>query len=69
LANILNRYEKHLRSERGLARATIANYVPLARKFLVEPFHSREILLKRLQAADISAFVLRHAHTMGRQHS
>jgi hypothetical protein len=41
------------------------NYVPFAHKFLVERFHKREILLKRLQAADISAFVLRHAHTMG----
>ena len=64
LADILNRYEKHLRSERALAPATIVNYVPFARKFLVERFHKEKILLKRLQAADISAFVLRHAHTM-----
>jgi integrase/recombinase XerD len=65
LADILNRYEKHLRSERGLAPATIVNYVPFARKFLVERFHNGEILLQRLQAADISTFVLRHAHTTG----
>jgi site-specific recombinase XerD len=65
LANILSRYEKHLRSERGLAPATVVNYVPFARKFLVERFRKREILLRELQAADISAFVLRHAHTMG----
>ena len=65
LTGILNRYERHLRSERGLASATIVNYVPFARKFLVERFHKRAILLSRLQAADISAFVLRHVHTMG----
>ena len=65
LADILNRYEMHLRSERALAPATIVNYVPFARKFLVERFQKNEILLERLQAADISAFVLRHAHTMG----
>ncbi len=64
LADILNRYERHLRSERGLVPATIVNYVPFARKFLVERFHRREFVLQRLQAADISAFVLRHAHTM-----
>jgi integrase/recombinase XerD len=65
LADILNRYEKHLRSERGLAPATIVNYVPFARKFLVDRFHKREIHLQRLQAADISNFVLHHTHTMG----
>jgi len=65
LAQILNRYEQHLRSERGLTPATIVNYVPFARKFLAERFHKRAIHLERLQAADISAFVLRHAHTMG----
>ncbi len=65
LADMLSRYETHLRSEGGLAPATIVNYVPFARKFLVERFRKTEILLERLQVADISAFVLRHAHTMG----
>jgi site-specific recombinase XerC len=64
-ADILSRYEKHLRSGRGLAPATIVNYVPFARKLLVERFQKREILLERLPAADISAFVLRPAHTRG----
>jgi len=65
LADILNRYEKHLRSERGLAPATVVNYVPYAHKFLAERFQKREIMLRDLQGADISAFVLRHAHLMG----
>ena len=65
LADILNRYEKHLRSERGLAPATVVNYVPYARKFLVDRFRKKEILLRDLRGTDISAFVLRHAHHMG----
>jgi site-specific recombinase XerD len=65
LTDILNRYETHLRSERGLATATIVNYVPFARKFLVERFQDRTVLLPELQAVDISAFILQHAHTMG----
>ena len=35
---ILNRYEKHLRSERGVVTSTVMNYLPFARKFLVERF-------------------------------
>src|ERR1041385_2490780 len=38
LAAILNRYERHLRSERGLVTATVVNYIPFARRFLVERF-------------------------------
>ena len=38
LADILNRYENHLRSERGLTTATIINYQPYVRKFLLERF-------------------------------
>jgi hypothetical protein len=48
LADILNRYEKHLRSGRALAAATIVNYVPFARKFLVERFQKEKIVLQRL---------------------
>lgn len=38
LANILNRYETYLRAERGLVTATVVNYQPYVRKFLVERF-------------------------------
>ena len=65
LADILSRYEKHLHCERGLAPATVVNYVPYARKFLVERFRTREMRLGDLRGVDISAFVLRHAHLMG----
>jgi len=64
LADILNRYERHLRSERGLATATIINYQPFVRKFLVERFREGPFLFREVKSSDISAFVLRHAHTI-----
>jgi site-specific recombinase XerD len=64
LAGILNRYEKHLRSERGLAAATIINYLPFARMFLVDRFEDGPFVVRQVRSSDISAFVLRHAKTM-----
>jgi site-specific recombinase XerD len=64
LADILNRYEKHLRSERGLTTSTVINYQPVIRKFLVERFGDGPFLFREVKASDISAFILRHAHTM-----
>jgi site-specific recombinase XerD len=65
LGAILDRYEKHLRSERALVTATVVNYVPFVRRFLIERFQQGPVLIRDLKAADISAFVLRHAPTMG----
>jgi integrase/recombinase XerD len=65
VAVILSRYEKHLRSERALVTATVVNYVPFARRFLVERFQQGPVLIRDLKASDISSFVLRHAPTMG----
>ena len=64
LAAILDRYEKHLRSERGLTTATIINYLPFARKFLSDRFGEGTFLLKVVRPCDISVFILRHARTM-----
>jgi CRISPR-associated endonuclease Cas1 subtype II len=64
LAAILDRYEKHLRSERGLTTATIINYLPFARKFLSDRFGEGPFLLKVVRPCDISDFILRHARTM-----
>ena len=64
LADILNRYEKHLRSERGVATATVINYLPFARKFLVDRFGEGPFPVGEVRASDISSFVLRHARTM-----
>ena len=64
LAALLDRYEKHLRSERGLTTATIINYLPFARKFLNDRFGEGPFLLKEVRPSDISCFILRHARNM-----
>src|SRR6266404_7240178 len=64
-ADILNRYESHLRTERGLVTDTIRGYLPFVRKFLRERFRGRPFLLKAVNASDISDFVLQHSHSMG----
>ncbi len=65
LAGVLNRYETHLRSERGLATATVLNYQSDVRKFLVERFREGPFLFRELKASDISNFILKHGHGMG----
>jgi site-specific recombinase XerD len=64
LAGILTRYEKHLRSGRGLTAATVINYLPFVRKFLVDRFGECPFPVEEVRSCDLSAFVLRHAHTM-----
>jgi site-specific recombinase XerC len=53
LADILNRYERHLRSERGVATATVINYLPFARKFLVDRFGEGPFPVREVRASDI----------------
>jgi site-specific recombinase XerD len=64
LADILSRYEKHLRSERGLVTATVLNYLPYIRRFLVERFREGPFLFGQVNPSDISNFVLRHGPSM-----
>ena len=64
LAAILTRYERHLRSERGLAAATVINYLPCIRKFLIERFREKPLVIREVRSSDVSAFILRHAPTM-----
>jgi site-specific recombinase XerD len=54
-------YEHHLRDARGLAEATIVNYVPFIRSFLKDRFGDGRITLSRLCASDIAGFVQRQA--------
>jgi integrase/recombinase XerD len=44
--------------------STVVNYLPFARKFLVERFPEGPLLLSEVTSSDVSAFVLRHAETM-----
>ena len=62
LAHLLDRYETHLHTERGLVAHTIQQYQSFARKFLLERFRGRPLLLKAVKASDISDFVLRYTH-------
>ena len=64
LAAILTRYERHLRSERGLAAATVINYLPCIRKFLIERFREKPPVIREVRSSDVSDFILRHAPTM-----
>ena len=54
-------YEQHLREVRGLARATIINYVPFIRSFLKDRFGSGLATLSHLCARDVVGFVRRQA--------
>jgi len=54
-------YEQHLREARGLARATIVNYVPFIRSFLQDRFGNGPATLSQLGAPDVVGFVQRQA--------
>src|SRR5258708_17378232 len=64
LAAILTRYERHLRSERGLAAATVINDLPSIRKFLIERFREQPPVIREVRSSDVSDFILLHAPTM-----
>lgn len=57
-------FRRYLSQERGLSAATLANYLPFVRQFLVERFGSGRIHLAHLRATDITGFVQRHAHDL-----
>jgi integrase/recombinase XerD len=54
-------YEHHLREARGLASATITNYVPFIRSFLEDRFGDGAVALSHLCANDVVRFVHRQA--------
>ena len=55
-------FARYLAVERGLAPATLVNYVPFISQLLIERFRRGPIRLSRLRATDIIGFVQRHAH-------
>jgi site-specific recombinase XerC len=54
-------FEHHLREARGLASATIANYVSFIRSFLEGRFGDGSVTLSHLCASDVVRFVQRQA--------
>jgi len=58
-------YEQYLRQARGLAEATIINYVPFVREFLKDCSGNKRLTLSRLCSGDVVGFVQRqvpHLH-------
>jgi site-specific recombinase XerD len=60
-------FEVYLRDVRGLARATIVNYVPFVAKFLVGRFGDGPFALSHLRASDVVRFVRREASHLHRK--
>ena len=60
-------YERYLREARGLASATILNYVPFVRTFLEHRFGTGQVTLSSLRARDVVGFVQRMAPGMNRK--
>ena len=54
-------YEQYLREARGLAEATVINYVPFIHSFLTDRFGEDSVRLSQLSASDIVQFVRRQA--------
>ena len=54
-------FERYLREERALAKATIVNYVRFVRAFLKDRFADGPATLSRLRAGDVVRFVQRRA--------
>lgn len=60
-------YERYLREERALADATVTNYVPFIRDFLIDRFGRSPIRLSRLGSADVVTFVQHWAPRLSRK--
>ena len=59
------RYEDHLLKERGLTAATVERYTWFVHRFLLSRFDQGQFSLKKLQASDVSNFVVQNAHCTG----
>ena len=57
-------FKRYLLQERGLSQATVVNYIPFIRKFLLERFDTDTILFGELRPADITEFVKNHAYDL-----
>jgi site-specific recombinase XerD len=60
-------YAQYLAQQRGLASATLINYLPVARRFLLQRFGASEWSLGELCARDIHRFVLQQSRRVSRR--
>lgn len=67
-ARLIREFQSYLMKERGMTSRTSFNrYVKIARLFVVERFGAGPLLLKKLQAKDVTDFLLRHTSGMNRK--
>jgi len=59
---LTDEYRRYLIQERGLAEATLVNYVPFAEQLLFNRFGRRDLNLTELSATDITKFLQHRAH-------
>jgi len=59
-------YRRYLLQERGLAEATLLNYVPFAEQLLSTRFGQSDISLTELTATDVTKFLQERAHQLSR---
>ena len=67
LDNLTRDFGRHLSSERGLSPATLGNYLPIVRSFLIERFDGKPMQFDELRPVDIQRFVVRRAQTGSRR--
>ena len=60
---LMHDYGRFLAQERGLSQATLDNYLPAVRRFLVHAFGTRTLRLNQIGASTINGFILRDKST------
>lgn len=65
LLKLERRYEIHLLKERGLAAVTVREYRRSVHQFLQQCFGERPIALKKLQAYEVSNFIVKYVDCKG----
>lgn len=63
----LNGFAQYLSQERGLSPATLSNYIPMVRYFLINRFPTGPIQIDRLTPADVTTFLLCYAQRVKRK--
>lgn len=66
VGKLMRDFAQFLRSERGLAPATLLNYLPIVRRFLTERFAGTALRLTELNSQDVQHFIVRQAQQVGR---
>jgi site-specific recombinase XerD len=61
---VIDEYRSYLRQERGLAEASLLNYVPFAEELLSSRFGDSDLVFAKLTATDVTKFIQRRAHEL-----